>query len=147
LTVNGFSARGDLIVDHGWVVAREFGHLTQGVVVTAWACQGVTVDHVLVGMGSESFPATNERSAYVALTRGKESVNIFTDDKLALLSAASRPDDPMSATELSQSKLQEDGRAVPPGLGRRMRGSATQHNSVQQDITRNASERELDHDR
>jgi hypothetical protein len=39
---------------------------------------------------------------YVAVTRGKEQVQIFTDDRKELLKAVSRPDDPLSATELSQ---------------------------------------------
>jgi ATP-dependent exoDNAse (exonuclease V) alpha subunit len=102
LTVQGFTARGDIVVDHGWVIARDFGHLTHGYVVTIHASQGVTVDKVFVGVSSESFPATYERTAYVAVTRGREQAQIFTDDRKELLKAVSRPDDPMSATELSQ---------------------------------------------
>ena len=102
LTVNGFTKQGDLVVDHGWVVSREFGHLTPGYVVTSHASQGGTVDKVFVGMSSESFPATGQRTAYVAATRGKEEVQIFTDDKDGLWKAINRPDDPMSATDLAE---------------------------------------------
>ena len=56
---------------------------------------------VFAAISSESFPATNQRTAYVALTRGEEQVMVFTDDRGELLKAMSRPDDPMSATELS----------------------------------------------
>ena len=59
------------------------------------------------------------------VTRGKEQAVIFTDDRKELLKAVSRPDDPMSATELSESTEQElelqnelifgQGR---PGMGR-----------------------------
>jgi len=107
LTVEGFSKRGDIIVDHGWVIDRDFGHLTHGYVVTSHASQGVTVDKVFIGASSESFPATGERTAYVAITRGKEQAVIFTDDKIELLKAISRPDDPMSATELSEPVRQQ----------------------------------------
>ncbi len=107
LTVEGFTKRGDLIVDHGWIIDRDFGHLTHGYVVTSHASQGVTVDKVFIGASSESFPATGERTAYVAITRGKEQAMIFTDDKLELLKAISRPDDPMSATELSEPAKQK----------------------------------------
>lgn len=48
LTVEGFTKRGDIIVDNGWVVDRDFGHLTHGYVVTSHASQGVTVDKVFV---------------------------------------------------------------------------------------------------
>jgi conjugative relaxase-like TrwC/TraI family protein len=107
LTVQGFTKRGDIIVDHGWVIGREFGHLTHGYVVTSHASQGVTVDKVFIGVSSESFPATYERTAYVAVTRGKEQAQIFTDDRKELLRAISRPDDPLSATELSQPAQQK----------------------------------------
>ena len=103
LTVQGFNKRGDIIVDHGWIVDRDFGHLTHGYVVTSHASQGVTVDKVFVGVSSQSFPATYERTGYVAVTRGKEQAQIFTDDRKELLKAVSRPDDPMSATELAES--------------------------------------------
>ena len=65
------------------------------------------MDKVFVGMSSESFPATYQRTAYVALTRGKEQAQIFTDDRNELLKAVSRPDDPLSATELSESTQQK----------------------------------------
>jgi conjugative relaxase-like TrwC/TraI family protein len=101
LTVEGFTRRGDLIVDHGWVVDRDFGHLTHGYVVTSHASQGVTVDKVFIAVSSESFPATDGRTAYVALTRGREQAVIYTDDKNDLLRAAHRLDATLSATEMA----------------------------------------------
>jgi len=101
-SVQGFTKQGDIVVDHGWVIAKEFGHLAHGYVVTSHASQGDTVHKVIVAISSESVPATDERTAYVAVTRGKEQALIFTYDKAELLRAMSRPDDPMSATELSE---------------------------------------------
>jgi conjugative relaxase-like TrwC/TraI family protein len=71
LTVEGFTRRGDIVVDHGWVIDRDFGHLTYGYCITSHASQGVTVDKVFIGMSSESFGATNQRTGYVAITRAK----------------------------------------------------------------------------
>jgi AAA domain len=102
-TVEGFTRKGDPIVDHGWVIARDFGHIAHGYAVTSHAAQGKTVNKVFIGLSSDSFPATNQRSFYVPVTRGKEQAVIFTDDRKELLSAVIRPDDPMSATELSES--------------------------------------------
>jgi conjugative relaxase-like TrwC/TraI family protein len=107
VTVQGFTRRGDIIVDHGWVIDRDFGHLTHGYVVTSHASQGVTVDKVFVGVASESFPSTYERTAYVSLTRGKEQAEVYTDDRDELLRAVSRLDEPLSAMELSESAQQE----------------------------------------
>jgi ATP-dependent exoDNAse (exonuclease V) alpha subunit len=143
LTVERFTKRGDLVVDHGWVVDRDFGHLTHGYVATSHASQGITVDKVYVGMSSESFPATSQRSAYVALTRGKEQVQVFTDDRKELLRAASRADDPLSATELSQAMQPK-----PTGRNRRMKGLAVaaQQQAMQRDAAKDVH-RGLDHDR
>lgn len=103
LTVQGFNKRGDIVVDHGWVIDKEWGHFTHGYATTSHASEGATVDKVFVGISSQSLPATNERTAYVALTRGREKVIVFTDDRIELLKAASRQDDPMSATDLNDS--------------------------------------------
>jgi conjugative relaxase-like TrwC/TraI family protein len=109
VTVQGFTKHGDIVIDHGWVIDREFGHMTHGYVTTSHAGQGVTVDKVFVGISSESFPATYDRTAYVALTRGREQALIFTDDRNDLLRAVHRADTPLSATELSESPQQ-----IPP---------------------------------
>jgi conjugative relaxase-like TrwC/TraI family protein len=101
VTVEGFTGRGDIIINHGWVIDRRFGHLAHGYVVTSHASQGMTVDKVFVGLSNESFPATYQRTAYVALTRGKEQAQVFTDDRDELLKVMCRTDDPLSATEIS----------------------------------------------
>ena len=101
-TVQGFTKRGDIVVDHGWVIDRDFGHLTHGYVVTSHSSQGLTVDKVFIGLSSDSFPATNERTGYVAVTRGKEQALIFTDDREGLIKSISKPDEPLSATEIAE---------------------------------------------
>jgi hypothetical protein len=102
VTVKGFTPQGDLVVDHDWVVGRDFRHLAAGYCVTTHNSQGRTVDKVFIGMSAQSLAATNMRSFYVAATRAKEKAEIFTDDKAALLQAVQRPDEPLSATELAQ---------------------------------------------
>jgi conjugative relaxase-like TrwC/TraI family protein len=151
LTVEGFNKRGDLIVDHGWVIDRDFGHLTHGYCVTSHASQGVTVDKVFVGISSESLPATYQRTGYVALTRGREQAVVFTDDSKELLKAISRPDDPLSATDLSgltqNPKLRE--RLVKGlALARRTRAFGRRHEGMPPSVARDKmADRGLDHDR
>jgi hypothetical protein len=103
------------------------------------------VDKEFVGMSSESFPATNQRTTYVAVTRGREQVMIFTDDRAALLKAMCRPDDPMSATQLAEST---NGQAVSrngPAFGRRHAVPAM--HVMQPNTGRHTPERGLDHER
>jgi len=152
LTVQGFNRRGDITVDHGWVIDRDFGHLAHGYVVTSHASQGVTVDKVFIGMSSESFPATYQRTGYVAVTRGREQALVYTDDRRELLSVMSRPDDPLSATELAESATEKP--AAPNKLMKRtttaqqLAAVALQRHLMQQGNTRNQKpELGMDHDR
>jgi conjugative relaxase-like TrwC/TraI family protein len=148
-TVEGFTRRGDIIVDGGWVIDRDFGHLTHGYVLTSHASQGDTVDKVFVAISSQSLAATNQRTAYVALTRGKEQVLLFTDDRKALLKAVSRPDDTISATELAEPAQEKPALrdrhmrrlAFVRGLGIFGQG----RDSMQQGIGDRMADRGLDH--
>ncbi len=63
-------------------------------------------------MSSESFGAANERTGYVAMTRGREQAVVFTDDRESLLKAVSRPDDPLSATELAAAAPEKPARLM-----------------------------------
>ncbi len=99
-TVTGFDRRGDIVLANGWVVARDFGHLAHGYVVTSHASQAKTVDRVLIGQSSESFPASSREQFYVSVSRGRERATVYTDDKAALLEAVARSDERLSATEL-----------------------------------------------
>jgi len=106
-TVEGFTKNGDIVVDHGWVIDKEFGHFTHGYTVTSHASQGKTVDKVIVAISSQSFAAADQRTAYVAVTRGKEQALVFTDDRQELLRAISRADRAISATELAETNQPE----------------------------------------
>ena len=145
LNVQGFTARGDIIVDHGWIIDRDFGHLSHGYVATSHASQGVTVDKVFIGMSSESIPATNQRTAYVAITRGKEQAVIYTDDKLELLRAVSRADDPLSATELAESSNHTPAKSNGLAATRQRASMAAQNQPVP--VRTPAVEKDMDHDR
>ena len=103
-TVQRITPQGDLVLDGGKTISRDFGHIAYGYAVTSHAAQGKTVHKVFIGESSQSFGATNQRSFYVPVTRGKEQAVVFTDNKQELLKAVGRPDAPMSATELADSR-------------------------------------------
>ncbi len=98
-TVKGFNPSGDLVLDNGWTVSKDFGHLAYGYVATSHASQGKTVDRVLIGQSAESFPASSREQFYVSLSRGRQQATLYTDDKKALLAAVRRSDDRLAATE------------------------------------------------
>ncbi len=79
---------------------ENFGHIAHAYCLTSHASQGKTCDHVLIAQPSETFPATNMKQFYVSVSRGREVVKIYTDDKEALLRHAESPGDRQAATEL-----------------------------------------------
>jgi conjugative relaxase-like TrwC/TraI family protein len=103
-TVKGFTKQGDPIVDHNWVIAKDWGHWSLGYAVPSESSQGKTVSKVIVSISGDAFGAANERRFYVPATRGKEQCLVFTDDKERLLKAVQRPDQPMSALELYEAR-------------------------------------------
>jgi hypothetical protein len=99
--VDGFTKDGDLVLDNGWVVGKDYGHIDHGYVTTSHASQGKTVDRVLIAMGSESVPAINAEQFYVSVSRGRERATIYSDLPGEELRAAIQKADPRkSATEL-----------------------------------------------
>ena len=103
------------------------------------------MNKVFVGMSSESFPATDQRTAYVALTRGKEQVQVFTDDKAELLRAICRQDDPLSATNLAEHTKTSPPKM--PAMFRQPSGLERPLHPVQIDHGPSLSRPELTHDR
>lgn len=100
LTVKKFTPEGHLVVDKGWVIDRDFGHLSHGYCLTSPAVQGKTVDKVFIGQSSLSHPASGQEQLYVSVSRGREQALLFTDDKEALQQAVQRSDERLTATDL-----------------------------------------------
>lgn len=98
--IERFDEQGCIVFDNGWVLAKDFGHLAHGYVVTSHASQGRTVDVVLVGQSSESFPASSKEQFYVSASRARKQVMIYTSDKEALKQAIEQSEERLTATEL-----------------------------------------------
>ena len=99
-TVEGFTKKGDIKLDNGVVLPKDFGHITHGYVDTSHASQGKTVDRVFIGVGDESLKAANRAQWYVSVSRGRESVKIYTEDAEALKSAVQKSPERMSVSEM-----------------------------------------------
>lgn len=99
-SIKGFTKAGDLELANGRIVSRHYGHLAHGYCTTSHASQGKTVDRVFIAQGSQSLPASNQEQFYVSVSRAKETVTVYTDDKAALREAIGRAGDRRSAVEL-----------------------------------------------
>lgn len=99
-TVTGFTRSGDIKLENGWTVPKQFGHISHGYCVTSDASQGRGVRHVIIAQSAESAPASSIQQFYTSVTRGKSRVTVFTDDKTRLLRAVSRDASRVSATQL-----------------------------------------------
>ncbi|WP_223834374.1 MobF family relaxase [Spirosoma profusum] len=83
-----------------YTVPAHFGHIAHGYCLTSHAAQGKTVDEVFIAQPASTFPATNLNQVYVSVSRARDSVHIYTDDKAALLAHTSELGDRLSALEL-----------------------------------------------
>jgi ATP-dependent exoDNAse (exonuclease V) alpha subunit len=143
-TVRGFDANGDIVLSGGHTVAKDFGHLAYGYTVTSHAAQGRSVERVIVGQSSWSFPASSREQFYVSASRGQEQLTVYTDDKEALLEAIDHSDDRLTATELTTGR---DHRGRASGLARMSRSADAQRQSRQPQRPRHPEREEVGHDR
>jgi hypothetical protein len=100
-SVASFGHHGNIVLDNGQVVPKDYGHLAHGYCTTSHASQGKTVDRVFVACGPESFAAASKEQFYVSVSRARESVSVYCEDKRELLESVSRSSSRMTATELT----------------------------------------------
>jgi conjugative relaxase-like TrwC/TraI family protein len=76
------------------------GNFDYAYATTSHSAQGKTVDRVLITQPAVTFPASNQKQFYVSVSRARESVTIYTDDKEDLLEQIQKSGDRQGATEL-----------------------------------------------
>jgi hypothetical protein len=103
-TVDSVTRGGDIRLDNGWIVPKDYGHWTYGEYGTSHMNQGADADFVLMDQSRSAFGATNARQFYVSVTRGKKGVRIYTDAKGELAERIRRCNARMSATELLEQR-------------------------------------------
>ena len=62
------------------------------------------MDSVLIAMGQDSLAAANREQFYVSVSRAREKVKLYTDDRTAMLGAVKESGARLSATELMEGK-------------------------------------------
>jgi hypothetical protein len=100
-TIASIAKDGSITLDNHAVLPASFGFLDYGYCTTSHASQGKSVERVIIGQSSHSFPASSMEQFYVSVSRGKKSAVIFTDNREALLEAVSHADQRLTATDLA----------------------------------------------
>ena len=95
---------GKITLDNTEIIPRGGLHIDQGFVVTSHAAQGKTVDQVIVSVPVQAFSQANEAQFYVSMSRGREAMHLFTDSKIALREAVTKPSSRLLPLELSNSE-------------------------------------------
>ncbi len=98
--VKSFDRQGNIVLKNGWVVSKSYAHLDLGYVITSHASQGKDRDIAIAAMGSHSLPAINARQFYVTVSRGREDVVLYVEDKAKVRDAIQRSGKQFSASEL-----------------------------------------------
>ncbi len=102
--VQGFTSKGHVKLDNGFVVNKDYGHWKHGYVSTSHSSQGKDVDRVIIAQSSQSLPAASKEQFYVSASRGKRSLAIYTDDKQDLRQSVERTSHRMAAIELTKAR-------------------------------------------
>lgn len=100
--VSAVRSDGSLDLADGRTIPPEFRTFTHGYCVTSFGAQGRTVDHVFVAVGAESMNALKLNQFYVSASRGREQVQVFTDDLEELRAAVRRSGQRTAAVEFTQ---------------------------------------------
>ncbi len=100
VSIDGFDEQGRLILSNGRTISADWGHIDYAATITSHASQGKTYDRVLVAQSSKSFPASSPEQIYVTASRGREQIDIYTDDVEGLRQAIGRRRPELSATAL-----------------------------------------------
>ena len=103
-TVEGFDEHGDLKLQNGQVLKRDFAHVDYGYYSTSIGAQSKTFDYVIVAESAVSLGAASREQLYVSAGRAKTLLEIITSNKRDLLEAVMVSSQRHSAMELVESR-------------------------------------------
>jgi conjugative relaxase-like TrwC/TraI family protein len=95
-------AGGAIELADGRTLPASYNTFTHGYAVTSHSSQSKTVDDVLLVASSKSFLAVNREQFYVSISRGRERVQIFTDDSELLARRVTDSHERKAAVELTE---------------------------------------------
>ncbi len=95
LTVKHLNRDGSIETEEGKCISPGFRHFCHGYVVTSHKSQGRTHDEVVIAAEK-----LDSKSAYVACSRGRHEVRVFTPEKSHLFEQLDRPSDRVAVTDV-----------------------------------------------
>jgi hypothetical protein len=98
--LKGFTKTGDLKLTNGWGIGKGYGNLAHGYCQTSHVAQSKTVDRVFVAQSAASLGASSTEQFYVSVSRARDSVTVYTDDKARLADSIQSSGARMTAHEL-----------------------------------------------
>ena len=107
--VKDFTAAGDVVLENGWVIGHDFGHMAYGYYLTSHKSQSMDAPIMVTGIGAEAKPAVSAEQFLVTISRAKNRALIYTDDADALRRNIQRSAQRASATELVRGELNRHG--------------------------------------
>lgn len=108
--IKGFTKQGDIQLANGKTLAQDSYHFAHNYVSTSHAAQGKTAQDVFVSMSEASLGGVNEQAFYVAVSRGRSRIQLYTSNKDELKSAIQRNAERMSAREIAKAHEQRQHR-------------------------------------
>ena len=103
-TVNGINKDGNIALQNGKILSKEYQNFSLGYYRTSHSSQGKDAQDVFLAQSTQSFSASNNKQFYVSTSRGEQRCFIYTDDKNGLREAVQQSSDRMSAKELVEEK-------------------------------------------
>jgi len=98
--VKDIDKHGNIKLNNDWVLDSSKGNFDHGYVRTSISSQGKSIDHIFLAQGADYAGATSTEQFYVSVSRGKKSVELFTDDKEEIRKQIQHSNKDLSATEL-----------------------------------------------
>ena len=98
--MKGFTKNGDLRLTNGWIMDKHYGNLAHGYCQTSHVAQSKTVDRVFIAQSAASLGASSAEQFYVSVSRAREAVTVYTDDKTRLAETIQSSSARMTAHEL-----------------------------------------------
>lgn len=100
-TVERFTREGEIVLTNGALLEPTHGHFTYGFCQTSHSSQSKSVRDALVAQSADSFLASSREQFYVSVSRGKESIRIYTDNRQELQKAVGNSSARRAAIELA----------------------------------------------